>query len=355
MTRPRARPDAQAQMQGLIFATVLLDPAMKVAEVNHAAEEMLGQSAKRMAGKPVSDLFELEEERLLERLSAGDARLIARGTNVRIGDRSLHVNLTVSPIPTHAGWRVVTLSDAGQDDMAGDDATESALRTPAVLAHEIKNPLSAIRGANQLIARKLDDKDRRLATVITDEVDRIARLIDRMQALGSATREPVGPVNLHEVIRAACQSVRAGSSADFALEEEFDPSIPHALASRDALQQVIVNLLANARDASLASDEPQVSVRTRFVSGLILNVARFGRSVKLPIEITVTDNGEGIDPAIERQVFEPFVSAKKGGQGLGLALCKKLVADMDGRISHARDARAGLTHFRVHLPVAEEE
>ena len=349
-----ARPDAQAQIQGFVFATLLLDPDLRVAEANNAAEEMLGRSAKRMVGSRLTELMQFEETRLPERLGTGDARLIARGTTLRIGERAMAANVTVSPVLTHPGWRVMTLSDAGQDDMAGPDEGEGALRTPAVLAHEIKNPLAAIRGAGQLIARKLDQKDRKLATVIADEVDRIARLIDRMQRLGSVTPEPVGPVNLHEVIRSACQSVRAGSAQDFVIEEEFDPSIPAVLASRDALEQVLINLISNARDACLASHEPLVRVRTRFVSGFALNTIRFGRSVKLPVEITVADNGPGIDKAIERQIFEPFVTGKKGGQGLGLALVKKLVGDMGGRISHERDTGSGMTLFRIHLPVAVE-
>ncbi len=349
------RPDAQAQIQGFVFATLLLDPQMCIVEANNAAEEMLGRSATRMIGSALGDVVAFEEQRLPERLGAGDARLIARGTSIRIGERVLAANVTVSPIPGHTGWRMMTLTDAGQDDMAGPVDGEGALRTPAVLAHEIKNPLAAIRGAGQLIARKLDEKDRRLAMVIANEVDRIARLIDRMQRLGSATTEPVGPVNLYEVIRGACQSVRAGSSADFVIEEHFDPSIPAVLASRDALEQVLVNLIANARDACLEREEPLVRVRTRFASGLALNAIRFGRSVKLPVEITISDNGAGIDKTIERQIFEPFVTGKKGGQGLGLALVKKLVGDMNGRISHERDQGAGMTHFRIHLPIAGDK
>ncbi|MCL4672181.1 MAG: PAS domain-containing protein [Sphingomonadaceae bacterium] len=355
MSETLARPDGDAQFQGLIFATLLLDPELRVAEANHAAEELLGKSAARIAGTRLLDIMVPDERRLLERLGTPDARIIARGTTIRVADRVLEVNLTVSPILTHPGWRVVTLSDSRQDDMSGAENNEGALRTPAVLAHEIKNPLAAIRGASQLIARKLDEKDRRLAGVIADEVDRIARLVDRMQKLGSATPEPVEPVNLHEVVRSACQSLRAGSSAQFVLEEEFDPSIPPVLASRDALEQVLVNLLANARDAAMADDEPLVRVRTRFVSGLVLNAVRFGRSVKLPVEITVSDNGRGIDPEIAGQIFDPFVSSKKGGQGLGLALVKKQVRDMNGRISHERDSRGGMTHFRVHLPIATTE
>ncbi len=354
MTETVVKPDAQAQIQGFVFATLLLDPELRVAEANNAAEEMLGRSARRMIGSVITDILDFEEPRLPERLWSGTSRLIARGTSIRIGDRAVVANVTVSPILTHPGWRVMTLTDAGQDDMARPAEGEGPLRTPAVLAHEIKNPLAAIRGAGQLIARKLDEKDRKLANVIAEEVDRIARLIDRMQRLGSATPEPVGPVNLHEVIRGACQSVRAGSSADFVIEEEFDPSIPAVLASRDALEQVLVNLIANARDACLGVDQPMVRVRTRFVSGFALNAIRLGKSVKLPVEITVIDNGPGIDKSIERQIFDPFVTGKKGGQGLGLALVKKLVGDMDGRISHERDASGALTLFRVHLPIAQE-
>ena len=355
MSDTLAKPDGEAQFQGLVFATLLLDPETRIAEANHAAEELLGKSAARIVGMSLFDVLQLEERRLLERLGAPDTRVIARSTSIRVSDRLHEVDLTVSPILSHPGWRVMTLSDARQDDMSGTEDSEGALRTPAVLAHEIKNPLAAIRGASQLIARKLDDKDRRLTTVIADEVDRIARLIDRMQKLGSATPEPVEAVNLHEVVRSACQSLRAGSSVQFTLEEEFDPSIPPVMASRDALEQVLVNLLANARDASVADEEPLVRVRTRFVSGLVLNAVRFGRSVKLPVEITVSDNGRGIDPEIAGQIFDPFVSSKKGGQGLGLALVKKQVRDMNGRISHERDSRAGLTHFRVHLPIAVGE
>lgn len=355
MSRPSARPDGEARIQGLIFAVVLLDPELRIVEANHAAEEMLGKSAARLAGSPLLEVLVPQERRLIERLGTPDARIMARGTTIRVGERMMEVNLTVSPVPSHPGWRVVTLSDARQDDMNGAEREEGPLRTPAVLAHEIKNPLAAIRGASQLLARKLDQKDRRLAGVIADEVDRIARLIDRMQKLGSAAAERLEAVNLHEVVRSACQGVRAGSSADFVLEEEFDPSIPPVLASRDALEQVLVNLLANARDAAIGVDAPLVRIRTRFVSGLVLNAVRFGRSVKLPVEITVSDNGPGIDPAIAGQMFEPFVSSKKGGQGLGLALVKKQLRDMNGRISHERDSRSGMTHFRVHLPIATAE
>jgi two-component system nitrogen regulation sensor histidine kinase GlnL len=227
------------------------------------------------------------------------------------------------------------------------------LRGPAVLAHEIKNPLSAIRGAAQLVARKLGDGDRALTDLITDEVDRIAQLIDRMQRLGREQPDPVGPLNLHEAIRRACDTVSAASGIEAPIREEFDPSLPPVLANGGALVQVLINLITNARDACEEARNPEIVIRTRFVSGLVMNVIRLGRPVKLPIEVQVSDNGPGIDPALRDHIFEPFVSSKKNGQGLGLALVNKLVRDMDGRIGHERDESGGWTHFRVHLPMAK--
>ena len=137
--------------------------------------------------------------------------------------------------------------------------------------------------------------------------------------------------------------------------EEFDPSLPQVQADRGALEQVLINLLANACDASIGVEDARVVVRTRFVSGLVFSAIRLGKPVRLPVEITVTDMGRGVPPELRDQIFEPFVSGKSQGQGLGLALVRKLLRDMGGRVAHERDERAGLTHFRINLPVAQKE
>lgn len=349
------RPDADAQLSGLTFAVLLLDPRGSVAEANHAAEDLIGRSAARMTGVLISDLVGFADERISAKLTEEDARLVARGVGASIAGQSHRVSVTLSPLGTHPGWRVLTISDARQDDMAHEGERDGPLRAPAVLAHEIKNPLTAIRGATQLIGRKLEEKDRPLAHMIADEVDRIANLIDRMQRLGSSTPEPVAPINLHEIIRNAVGTIRAGKGASIEMVEEFDPSLPPVLGNSDALEQVLINLLSNACDACSEVEDPRITLRTRFAGGLAVTRIRLGRSVRLPIEVSVSDNGSGLDPDLDEHLFEPFVTSKKGGQGLGLALCKKLVSDMHGRISHERDDRAGLTHFRIHLPVAQEE
>ena len=347
-----AVPSAADQISGLTFALVLLDGRLTVRNANQAAEDLLGASARRLASQNINEIVDFGDERIAARIADPDAQLTARGVPIRVGDREHRVNLTVSALPTHPGWRVVTFSDAGQGERLGDEERVAPLRGPAILAHEIKNPLSAIRGAAQLLARKVGESERALTGLIAEEVDRIAQLIDRMQRLGREQPEPVAPLNLHEAIRRACDTVLAADGEGIALKEEFDPSLPPVLANDGALVQVLINLVANARDACRDRPGPTITIRTRFVSGLVLNVIRLGRPVKLPIEVQVSDNGPGVDPALGDHIFEPFVTSKSGGQGLGLALVNKLVRDMNGRITHERDEAAGLTHFRVQLPMA---
>ncbi len=346
-------PGAREQLAGLVFATLLLDPEMTIVEANPASEEMLGRSAHRLVGRALFEVVEIDDPRVSAHSREESVPLVARGVTIRSGHRDHRVNLSVSPLTSHPGWRVVTLSDAGQDEM-GEEARTSRLSAPAVLAHEIKNPLAAIRGAGQLIARKLEEKDRPLADLIATEVARIASLIDRMQRIGARGAEPNAPLNLHEAVRRAIGTVRGGGLRGVELIEEFDPSLPPVMGNEGALEQVMINLLANARDACAGQQDAKVVIKTRYVSGLIFNAIRPGRSVRLPIELTVSDNGPGIDPELRDHVFEPFVSSKKSGQGLGLALVRRLVNDMDGRIAHERDAKSGFTHFRIHLPVAKQ-
>jgi two-component system nitrogen regulation sensor histidine kinase GlnL len=352
------QPDARAQIAGLIFAMLLIDGEGRIAEVNHAAEDLLGTSANRLIGKMLVDRIGPLDPRVEARLAGGDDGLVARDLAIRVGGAEIRINLTASPLGGYQGWRVVTMSQIGHDDPASPSGGDAMLGAPAVLAHEIKNPLAAIRGAGQLAERKLAPADKKLARMITDEVDRIARLIDRMQQLGSTRTGPVDACNPHEAIRAAVATMRAADAerGEVDIREEFDPSLPPVLANRDALEQVLINLISNARDAACQDGvRGAITVQTRFASGLAFSAIRNGRAVPLPIEITVSDNGPGIDPALRDHVFEPFVSSKPSGQGLGLSLVRKLVRDMQGNVSHERDSRAGLTHFRLHLPQAPSE
>jgi two-component system nitrogen regulation sensor histidine kinase GlnL len=346
-------PEASRQLASLSIAVLLLDQDLRIRSANPAAEQLIGIGAKRLAGRPIGEIAEFSEKRFYEWLSRGDAQLSALSVSTRFGNRPIHkLDLMLSPLSGHPGWQLLALHDVGATETLGE-GDEPPLRAPAILAHEIKNPLSAIRGAAQLLGRKLSSTDKALTTLITDEVDRIAKLVDRMQSLGREQPEPVAPCNLHEVIRRAKSVIEAADQDDVRLVEEFDPSLPPVLGNEDGLVQVLINLVSNARDACKGSADPQIVIRTRFVSGLVLTAIRLGRPVKLPIEVRISDNGPGIDPALRDHIFEPFVSSKKNGQGLGLALVNKLVRDMDGRISHERDDSGGWTHFKIHLPMVK--
>lgn len=355
-------PDPATQIAALVFALMLVDPDGCIAQLNHATEDMLGTSAKRLIGERFADVVTTLDDRVADLLAQGEGAVIAHDIRVRFAGVETPVNISMSTMPAHPGWRVIAISERAHESATNDERASPSVGAPSILAHEIKNPLAAIKGAAQLIARKLPHGDKSLARMITDEVDRIARLIDRMQQLGSQTAQTGAPCNPHEAIRSAVATVRAAGMEGVEIVEEFDPSLPLVLAHRDALEQVLINLISNARDACSPSDSnsgadsarvARITIRTRYVSGLVVNAMRVGRKVRLPIEITVTDNGMGVDPALRDRLFEPFVSSKSHGQGLGLALVRKLMRDMNGSISHERESGKGLTHFRLHLAVAQ--
>ncbi|MXP25170.1 PAS domain-containing sensor histidine kinase [Altererythrobacter indicus] len=340
-------------LNSLGIAVLLLEPDLTIAQSNPAAEQLIGLSVRRLVGRKLGEIVTFEGERLTSFLARGDAQLSAHSVATRfLEGPPVRLDIMLSPVIGYHGWQLLTLQEVGTGDILRG-AEEPSLRAPAILAHEIKNPLSAIRGAAQLIARKVSDQDKSLTTLITSEVDRIAKLIDRMQRLGREQADPVAPCNLHEIIRRAADVTKAAGMQGVDLIEEFDPSLPPVLANEDGLVQVLINIITNARDACKNTENPQIILRTRFVSGLVLNAIRLGRPIRLPIEVRISDNGPGIDPGLTDHIFEPFVSSKKNGQGLGLALVSKLVRDMNGRISHERDEAEGWTHFRIHLPLAK--
>lgn len=359
-------PEAQRLLASLPHAVVLLEEGQTIASLNPAAEQFFGQSARRLIGTRLRDIMAISDRRLLERLSDSEAPVSAREVVVQLkGKGARRIDINVAPVADSPGWQVVTLHDNSAAEALGDDSggpDNAVLRGPEIMAHEIKNPLAGIRGAAQLLARKVDERDKALTDLITGEVDRIAGLIERMQKLSGRTAPPLEPCNLHEAARRAIDVLNAANGEGapaarkhrFKLVEEFDPSLPSVMGSPDGLVQVLINLLSNAAEACQDAEQPRVTIRTRFASGLQLHTGDDGAPLRLPIEVRVSDNGPGIDAAMRDHIFEPFVTTKKSGQGLGLPLVRKLVRDMNGRITHDRDDATGLTHFRIHLPLARE-
>ena len=322
-----AIPDAAARIAAMNVAGLLLDERLTIHDANPAAEDLLGRSAKRMIGAGVENIIELADPRVWDRLRARNLPLSARGLAMTLSNRPIVGAMSASEVAGEGGWMVVMLQEEAGAAHRGVGRDHPAFRSSAILAHEIKTPLAAISGAAQLLDKRVGQKDAALTGLLVDETARIASLVDRMQVLGRQAGAPNAALNVHSAVRDAVRVFRAGTDAAFILEEEFDPSLPPVHGNHDALVQVLLNLLGNAAEAAAGTDSPRVRIITRFVQG---------QGGHLPVEIVVTDNGAGVPEQISGSLFEPFVTARAGGQGLGLPLVARLMADMDGTVRHRR-------------------
>ena len=342
-------PTGAEVLAALPIAVMVVDPEERVAQANAECEALLNLSERAMVGQAYDELLPLPGERRDGHVVASfDTEVkVARGGRIR-------VDYVEAAIPDHDGWRTVTLRNTAQArrmGLAADRAAaaRSAVGAAAMLAHEIKNPLSGIRGAAQLIEDGAEAGE--LSRLIVSEVDRIAALIDRMEDFTDTRPIELEPLNIYLLLAHARDLAQAGFGRDVVFEEQYDPSLPAALGNRDALTQVLLNLLKNAAEALGDKGERRITLATAYRHGM--SVAAPGRPRQpLPIEICVIDTGPGAPEDIAEHLFDPFVSSRPEGKGLGLALVDKLVRDMGGIVQYSREGDPHRTVFRILLPRA---
>jgi two-component system nitrogen regulation sensor histidine kinase GlnL len=219
-----------------------------------------------------------------------------------------------------------------------------------MLAHEIKNPLSGIRGAAQLLEQTVGDDDRALTRLICEETDRIVRLVDRMDAFSDPSPLAREPVNIHEVLERARQVAQTGFGRHVRFIERYDPSLPPVPGQFDQLVQVFLNLIKNAVEA--VAEDGEIILTTAYQRGVAIAVPGTSQRMNLPLMVAIQDNGEGIPDDLKDHLFDPFVTTKAEGSGLGLSLVAKIIGDHGGLIGFESEPRR--TVFKISLPIHAE-
>jgi two-component system nitrogen regulation sensor histidine kinase GlnL len=267
------------------------------------------------------------------------------------------VDVYAGPFADQAGTIVVMLQQRNmalmiERQMTHRAAARSASGLASVLAHEIKNPLSGIRGAAQLLEQGSTDADRSLTQLICSETDRIRNLIDRMEVFGDERPLAKEPVNIHDVLEHVRRLCESGFARGMRFIEDYDPSLPPVPGNRDKLVQAFLNLVKNAAE-SIGDDkkEGRIVMQTSFRPGVRLSVQGSDRRISLPLMIQIEDNGPGIPDHLKPHLFDPFVTTKPHGTGLGLALVAKIINDHGGIIEC--DSESDRTIFRVLLPMQD--
>lgn len=360
-TKRRPEPEApftRAILDAVPHPVVTLSDTGQIVDANVAAEAFFEVSLPVLRRRPFAEfvpfgtpLLGLIDQVRLRGAPVNEYR-VDLGTPRNGGERV--VDIHVAPVSERPGHVVVmlqerTIADKMDRQLTHRGAARSVSALASMLAHEIKNPLSGIRGAAQLLEQSAGDEDRALTRLICDEADRIVKLVDRMEVFSDERPVEREPVNIHAVLEHVRTLAASGFGRHVRFVEEYDPSLPPVFANRDQLIQVFLNLVKNAAEAIDGEADGEIQLTTAFRPGVRLTVPGTTSRVSLPLEFCVRDNGKGVPDDLLPHLFDPFVTTKPTGTGLGLALVAKIIGDHGGIVEC--DSQPRRTTFRVLLPM----
>jgi two-component system nitrogen regulation sensor histidine kinase GlnL len=337
-------------------ATLLIDRDGRIAFANAKAESLLNMARSALVGSAIGSVLRIADPLMDSAIWMTDKNLSAYDIMVHAGrNEAVEMDILVNPLLDDDSWRIVALHIHGQSQRIGIRrgalGAKSATGAAAMLAHEIKNPLSGIRGAAQLLEQSVTPDELPLARLVREEVDRIVALIDRVEVFGDERPVEREAINIHVVLDRVKLLAKSGIARNITFTEEYDPSLPPVYGNRDQLIQVCLNLVKNAAESLERTPKGEIRLSTAFRPGIRIAVQGVAQRISLPLEIIIEDNGPGVPQDLMPILFDPFITTKTNGSGLGLALVAKIVGDHGGVVDC--DSRPGRTRFRILLPVAK--
>lgn len=354
--------DETSILNAMSSSVLALDGEGVIVSANLAAEQMFQSSLQQIIGARLDDILPTDNPvfSLVQQVREHHHPVSEYDVSLETPKIGKHViNLQVAPILETPGAVVLTLqvrsiADKIDRQLTHRGAARSVTAMASMLAHEIKNPLSGIRGAAQLLEQSCEESDIELPRLIRDETDRICALLDRMDIFSDSSPLNRQAENIHLVLDRVYQLARNGFAKGIRIVTDFDPSLPPVLGNRDQLIQVFLNLIKNAAEA-VPDEGGEIILATTYQHGVRFAISGIDARVHVPLTVSIKDNGPGIPEDIQSCLFDPFVTTKPNGTGLGLAMVAKIIGDHGGVIEYQRDERRKLSEFKIMLPIADTQ